>query len=217
MRFLKKQNNEKPPVNLGSILIRVAAGLFFLTMITVYLLGGLFARYVSSGQGSDSARVATFGNLTLTETGDFDGTDSKKGMIIPGVPLTKDATVTFTGSEMATVVFVEVIVPENTWITEDQMTFSYGGLAWSVDSFWEYLESDTNKGNVRYIYYKTLDPHAELDSQQIVKNGEISVSEEITKAAIGSLSNGDLSFRASVIQAGGFKTVQEAWTAMAAK
>ena len=149
--------------------------------------------------------------------GDFDGTDSKKGMIIPGVPLTKDATVTFTGSEMATVVFVEVIVPENTWITEDQMTFSYGGLAWSVDSFWEYLESDTNKGNVRYIYYKTLDPHAELDSQQIVKNGEISVSEEITKAAIGSLSNGDLSFRASVIQAGGFKTVQEAWTAMAAK
>lgn len=214
---MKKQNKEKPPVNLGNILIRVAAGLFILTMITVYLLGGLFARYVSSDHGSDSARVAAFGNLTLTETGDFDGTDSKKGMIIPGVPLTKNATVTFTGSEMATVVFVEVIVPENTWTTEDQMTFSYGGLAWSVDSFWEYLESDTNKGNVRYIYYKTLDPHAELDSQQIVKNGEISVSEEITKANIGSLGNADLTFRASVIQAGGFKTVQEAWTAMAAK
>ena len=103
---MKKQNKEKAPVNLGAILIRAAAGLFILTIISIYLLSGLFARYVSSDQGSDSARVATFGNLTLTETGDFDGTDSKKGMIIPGVPLTKNATVTFTGSEMATVVFV---------------------------------------------------------------------------------------------------------------
>ena len=57
---MRKQNNEKPPVNLGSILIRVAAGLFCLLLISVYLLGGLFARYVSRGQGADSARVAKF-------------------------------------------------------------------------------------------------------------------------------------------------------------
>ena len=50
-----------------------------------------------------------------------------------------------------------------------------------------------------------------------MKDGEISVSEEITKATIDGLANGDLAFRASVIQAGGFETVGEAWTAMAAK
>lgn len=214
---MKKQNKEKPSVNLGSILIRVAAGLFILTMISIYLLSGLFARYVSSGQGSDSARVAAFGDLTLTETGDFDGTLDKKGMIIPGVSLTKNATVTFTGSEMATVVFVEVIVPKDTWERADNRAFSYGGLAWSVASGWEYLTKDLYGGKDRYVFFKILEPNTQLSGEKIVKDGEISVSEEITKSAIGSLSNADLTFRASVIQAGGFKTVNEAWAAMAAK
>ena len=214
---MKKQNKEKAPVKLGTILIRVAAGLVILTIISIYLLSGLFARYVSSDQGSDSARVATFGNLTLTETGDFDGTDSKKGMIIPGVPLTKNATVTFTGSEMATVVFVEVVVPKDTWETADNRAFSYGGMSWSVASGWEYLKKDLYSGNDRYVFFKILEPNTQLSGEEIVKDGVISVSEEITKANIGSLGNADLTFRASVIQAGGFKTVQEAWTAMAAK
>ena len=215
---MNKQNNEKPPVNLGSILIRVAAGLFFLTMITVYLLGGLFARYVSSGHGSDSARIATFGDLTLTETGDFNGTETKKGMIIPGVPLTKDAVVTFAGSETATVVFVEVIVPEDTWETEDNRVFSYGGMSWSVASGWEYLCSDEYAGGkTRHTYYKTLDPNTELDSEPIVADGTIYVDEGITKGNLAGLADAELSFRASVIQAGSFKTVEEAWGAMAAK
>ena len=214
---MKKQNKEKAPVKLGTILIRVAAGLVILTILSLYLLSGLFARYVSSDQGSDSARVATFGNLTLTETGDFDGTDSKKGMIIPGVPLTKNATVTFTGSEMATVVFVEVIVPKDTWETADNSAFSYGGMSWSVASGWEYLTKDLYDGKDRYVFFKILEPNTQLSGEEIVKDGVISVSEEITKANIGSLGNADLTFRASVIQAGGFKTVQEAWTAMAAK
>ena len=214
---MKKQNKEKAPVKLGTILIRVAAGLVILTILSLYLLSGLFARYVSSDQGSDSARVATFGNLTLTETGDFDGTDSKKGMIIPGVPLTKNATVTFTGSEMATVVFVEVVVPKDTWETADNRAFSYGGMSWSVASGWEYLTKDLYGGKDRYVFFKILEPNTQLSGEKIVKDGVISVSEEITKADIGSLGNADLTFRASVIQAGSFKTVQEAWTAMAAK
>ena len=204
-------------MNLGSILIRVAAALFILTMLSGYLLGGLFARYVSSGLGSDSARVAVFGDLTLTETGDFDGTENKKGMIIPGVSLIKDATVTFTGSEMATLVFVEVIFPENTWETTDNRSFSYGGLSWAVASGWAYQGSEQYGGNARYVYYKVLEPNTELNDEKIVKDGEISVSEEITKAEIAGLANAELSFRASVIQAGGFKTVGEAWAAVAAK
>ena len=214
---MKKQNKEKTPVNLGCIMIRIATGLYILTMISAYLLSGLFARYVTAGHGSDSARVATFGNLMLMETGDFDGTENKKGMIIPGVPLTKDATVTFTGSEMATVVFVEVIVPEDTWETEDNRTSSYGGLAWSVASGWEYLDSDQYGGNSRYIFYILLEPNMELNGEAIVTDGKIYVDENITKDNIAGLANADLSFRASVIQVGDFKTVGEAWAAMAAK
>lgn len=215
---MTKQNNEKPPVNLGSILIRVAAGLLILTLISMYLLGSLLARYVTAGQGSDSARVATFGNLTLTEDGDFGVSGNKEGMIIPGVPLEKNATVTFTGSEVATVVFVEVIFPINTWTTKDNKAFSYGGLSWSVASNWEYLKNDTPAaGKNRYVYYQILEPNATLNGEQIIANGEIQVSDEITKYTIGSLDNAELSFRASVIQSGGFKTVGEAWEAVAAK
>ena len=84
-------------------------------------------------------------------------------------------------------------------------------------SGWEYLTKDLYGGKDRYVFFKILEPNTQLSGEKIVKDGVISVSEEITKANIGSLGNADLTFRASVIQAGGFKTVQEAWTAMAAK
>lgn len=202
----------------GERLLFLAGILFCLVLITTALLGGLFARYTISDTGSDDARVAKFGKLTLTETGDFDGTAGKKGMIIPGVPLTKDATVTFTGSEMATVVFAEVIVPKGTWETADHKMYSYGGLSWSMASGWEYLHSDEDAvGRIRHIYYKILDPNTKLDNEPIVADGIIDVDENITKANIAGLGNTKLAFRASVIQAGGFKTVEEAWAAMAAK
>lgn len=57
---MNKQNNERTPLNLGTILIRTAAVLFCLLMVSVYMMSGLFARYVSTGQGGDSARVAGF-------------------------------------------------------------------------------------------------------------------------------------------------------------
>ena len=130
----KESRKRKSSMGFGEGMMWLAGVLFCLVLITTAMMGGLFARYITSGTGSDSARVVAFGDLTLTETGDFDGTETKKGMIIPGVPLTKDATVTFTGSEMATVVFVEVIVPEDTWETADNRAFSYGGMSWSVAS-----------------------------------------------------------------------------------
>lgn len=205
-------------LTMGERLLFLAGILFCLILITTAMLGGLFARYTTSGSGSDSARVAKFGNLTLTETGDFDGTAGKKGMIIPGVALTKNATVTFTGSEMATVVFVEVIVPKDTWETTDNVLFSYGGMSWSVASGWTYLKTDEDTvGNIRHVYYQTLVPNAELVNEPIVKDGQIQVNEDITKDGIFGLANAELSFRASVIQAGGFESVKEAWAAMAAK
>lgn len=208
-------NNRKSPVNFGTIMIRVAASLFILTAITVYLLAGVLARYVTTGTGSDSARVVKFGNLTLTETGDFDGTASQKGMIIPGVDLTKDASVNFEKSEVATVVFVEVIT---NYITSDHKNYSYNGeLKWSVESGWEYLITDTYEGKTRHVYYQTVDPNEGLTADIIAENGKIAVSEAITKATITALGSGYITLRASVIQSGGFESVEAAWAAMAAK
>ncbi len=44
----------------GNILCRAAAVLFCLTLVSTYLVTGLFARYSTSGQSADSARVAKF-------------------------------------------------------------------------------------------------------------------------------------------------------------
>lgn len=53
-------NREKPPVQWGSVMIRMSAVLLVLTMISIHMMSGLYARYVSRGQGADSARVAAF-------------------------------------------------------------------------------------------------------------------------------------------------------------
>lgn len=177
---MSKQNNEKIPMSLGCILIRVAAVLFILTAISAYLLSGVFAQYVASGNGGDSARVVKFGDLTISETGDFDGTAVKKGMIIPGVNLTKDATVHFESSEVATVVFVEVMLSSNWTKTGD--TFSVGDhLSWTVAAGWTYLPNDANTANHKYVYYKVLDPNEELTADFIAENGKITVSEDESK------------------------------------
>lgn len=213
---MKQNYNRKSPVSFGSIMIRIASVLFVLTVISVYLLAGVLARYVTTGTGSDSARVAKFGELTITETGDFDGSSVKKGIIIPGVDLTKDATVHFEESEVLTIVFVEVILSDK-W-TKAGNTFMVGtSLSWSMADGWDYLDSDTYGGNNRYIYYQIVKPNDGLTADIIANDGKITVSEEITEASIDHLEVGMISLRAGAIQAGGFETVQDAWNAMAAK
>lgn len=49
--------------------MRVAAVLLALTLITSCFVGGTFAKYVTNGTGSDSARVAKFG-VTVTANGE---------------------------------------------------------------------------------------------------------------------------------------------------
>lgn len=209
--------NRRSSLTLGEKLIFLDGVLLCLVMITTALMGGLFARYVTYGTGSDSARVAKFGELTITETGDFDGTAVKKGMIIPGVDLTKNAAVDFEGSEMSTYVFVEVILSDN-WERADN-TFSAGShLSWTMADGWIYHTEDTYNGNKRYIYYQELEPNAVLTAAPIIADGgKITVSPGITKAQITALGNTAISFRASVIQSGGFETAGEAWTALAGK
>ena len=57
---MKRKNNEKPPVQWGSIMIRVAGVLLCLTLFSFYLTAGLYARYSTRGESGDSARVAAF-------------------------------------------------------------------------------------------------------------------------------------------------------------
>ena len=193
----------------------LAAILLCLTLISIHLTSGLYAKYISSASGNDSARVIKFGELTLTEEGDF--YEGNKLMIIPGVALTKKATVSFSGSESATYVFVE-ITPSK-WSTTDNKTFSLmsngkTAMQWNVAEGWLFLKSD----NGTYIYYRELTPNSELIATDIIaENGKIAVSNQITKSEIQVMTGISIKLRATVVQSGGFENPEAAWNSVAAK
>lgn len=193
----------------------IASLLFCLTLLSIHLTSGLYAKYISSASGGDSARVIKFGELTLTETGNF--YEDSKLMIIPGVDLQKKAVVNFKGSESATYVFVE-ITPTG-WSTTNNMTFSLlsngkTAIQWRVADGWVFLKSD----NGTYIYYRELTPNSELvEADIIAENGKITVSDQITKSEIEVMTGVSIKFRATVVQSGGFENPEAAWSSVAAK
>ena len=58
-----------------NIALRLASGLMLSCLLSTCVISGTFAKYVSTYDGSDSARVAkwTFGNMTELEVDMFDG------------------------------------------------------------------------------------------------------------------------------------------------
>ena len=57
------------PVAVGSMMMRIAAALICLVLISTHMMSGLYAKYTSRGTGSDSARVAAF-DVNVTGTPD---------------------------------------------------------------------------------------------------------------------------------------------------
>ena len=201
--------NQNKGITPANIMLRLAGILFCLVLITTSMMSGLYARYTAEGKGEDSARVATFGDLVLEETGDFDG---KAAMIIPGVNLKKQATVTFGSSEVSTYIFVQITAPG--WTKkDDNETFSVEDyLSWSVADGWTYLEGTS------HVYYRELAPNTPLEKADIIapltgSKDHILVSELITKDILTNLGKQDLTItlQATAIQSGGFASAKAAW------
>ena len=208
MRRGKYEKVKNPVVNVAMCMALV---LFWLVVISTYMTGGLYARYVTQGTGSDSARVIRFGELTLTETGDF--TQDGNLMIIPGVDVSKKAVVKFTGSESATYVFAKV-TPSASWSITDHKSFSLSGnfMGWSIAEGWTYLTSDSGY----HVFYRELAPNTTLEAD-LIAGGTVSVSEQITRTEMKNLPDVRIGFQAFVIQSGGFSSPQAAWESLAAK
>lgn len=192
----------------------LAALLLCLTMISMHLTGGLYARYVANGSGNDSARVIRFGDLTLTETGDFSvgGT----AYFVPGVNLNKTVTVNFNGSESATYVFVTVDVADTWDYNAGSHRFTYEGdkIVLEMDDKWSYLEDTAQP----YVFYRILKPNDQLVATPVfANNGLITVSETITKPEVLEMSDMPIDLWASAIQAIGFPDAASAWESLRAK
>lgn len=190
----------------------VAFFLLCCTLISVHLTSGLYARYTVSESGQNQAGVIRFGNVTLTEEGDFNS--DKKLVVIPGVPLNYQVTIDFTGSEAAVFLFVEAITGQ--WKIDGNRTFIYPvgenkQLVWKIDSEWEALDG------VPGVYYQCLQANEIMEQKPVIAgDGLVTVPEDLTKTELQSIEPDQLSmkFHAYVVQANGFADSKEAWNSI---
>lgn len=208
--------------------IAMAMVLLYLTIFSVYLTSGLYAKYTTQDNAGDGARVIKFGGLTLTETCGYENNaepSEQDLVIIPGVNLIKDVEVSFTGSEADTYIFVEAEMKG--WVTNDHVNFSVMSeavenengeivksseayMSVSVNGEWKFLTSDKDK----YVYYLLLESNTEMPENAekfIAKDGLITVSPKITRTEIKDMTDIEINITAYAAQAGGFLSPQAAW------
>lgn len=183
---LEKPNKRRLPLR---------AWLLYLAVATFALTGVTFSRYVASAHSQDEARVITFGDLTVTDSGSV--------QVQPGVAAQKDLTVHFDGSEAAVYVFAEV---QGDWARgADNRTYTYGAgsLSWRVADGWTHLQDN--------VYYRELAPNTALDAG-LIDGGTVDVSENMTRTELEKLSKGlHIRVRAAAVQREGGDTAQIAW------
>lgn len=171
------------------------AWLLYLAVATFALTGVTFSRYVASAHSQDGARVITFGDLTVSDSG--------SAQVQPGVAAKKDLTVRFEGSEAAVYVFVEV---QGGWTRgADNRTYTYGGgsLSWRVADGWTHLRDN--------VYYRELAPNTALDAG-LIDGGTVDVSEDMTRTQLEKLSKAlSIRVQASAVQREGGDTAETAW------
>lgn len=171
------------------------AWLLYLAVATFALTGVTFSRYVASAHSQDGARVITFGDLTVTDSGSV--------QVQPGVAAKKNLTVRFDGSEAAVYVFAEV---QGGWTRgADNRTYTYGAdsLSWRVADGWTHLQDN--------VYYRELAPNTALDAG-LIDGGTVDVSEDMTRTELEELSKAlSIHVQAAAVQREGGDTAETAW------
>lgn len=170
------------------------AWLLYLAVVTFALTGVTFSRYVASAHSQDEARVITFGDLTVTDSGSV--------QVQPGVAAKKDLTVHFEGSEAAVYVFAEV---QGGWtLGADGIYHDAAGLmTWRVADGWTHLQDN--------VYYRELAPNTVLDAG-LIDGGAVDVSEDMTRTELEELSKAlSIRVKAAAVQREGGDTAQIAW------
>lgn len=170
------------------------AWLLYLAVATFAITGVTFSRYVASAHSQDEARVITFGDLTVTDSGSV--------QVQPGVPAEKNLTVHFDGSEAAVYVFAEV---QGGWtLGADGIYHDAAGLmTWRVADGWTYLRDN--------VYYRELAPNTALTAG-LIDGGAVNVSEDMTRTELEKLSKAlSIRVRAAAVQREGGDTAETAW------
>lgn len=170
-RYMRKGKYLNKKQFFVNIPLLAASVLFWLVVITTYLASNLYAKYTTSGTATDSARIMAFGKLTVTDC-NTPASEGGQYVFVPGVPLKKQITIAFTGSNADCFVFVKA---ETTgWVPNETHTVFTGErnrLTWSVSDNWTYLCSEENY----HVYYRPLSANTPLEATDFIKDGEVYV------------------------------------------
>lgn len=134
-----------------------------LTSILIFLSGVAYAKYVESEQFENQLVIsADLGTITLNDTGaDY--------QVIPGVDITKDASVTFAVNAIPVYVYL---------IVEADFTNDANGISYQLESCWTLVDGQTNV----YVYSVDGVPVKVTNSTQtrgILLNDTIQVSQHV--------------------------------------
>ena len=144
-------------------------------------------------------------NIELTET----KPENQQAKIIPGVDIEKDPKVTVKANSEACWLFVKV---------EETGTFVANKVTYSIDDGWTQGDGTNIPANV---YYREVNAVTADTSFYVLKgnteypNGVVTVSEDLTKAEVNSITAENqpkLTFTAYAVQKDGINSAAAAWT-----
>ncbi len=141
------------------------------------------------------------GDLDLTET------PKENYLVVPGVDITKDPKVTFSGNTVDAYVFLKIDAVDAWTVTSSGTTHTYtmgsgdAKMEWVLEG-WTMLE----KG----VYYNEVAANATAQNWTVIKDNKITVGTGITETDIANYEN-DLSFTAYAVQKDTFADAAAAW------
>lgn len=194
-----------------------------ITMLVGSTLGGTLA-YLTDQTASvkNTFTVGDVGDLTLTET------PVDKYVVVPGVDITKDPTVTYEGNNIDAYIFVK-IDGGNKWkhshqpLPNNYSTNTYSvvtGNAVDLSMYFNVADGWGKLNTSEDVYWRKVTATATAAAENgklsfpIIENDTVYVSSAITEATIANYAS-ELTFTAYAIQAAGFEDdVAGAWGAL---
>lgn len=187
-----------------TVSMKVAVLLLVAVLLIGCTVGGTLAWLIATTNTVTNTFVAgDVGDLTLEEN------SGESYTVVPGVNITKNPVVTFTGNNIPAYVFVKVEADEWT-VTGSGTEYTYtmgtnSEMSWILEG-WTKLSDG--------VYYKEVAANAN-GAWHLIKDDTVTVSSAITKDTIANFES-SLSFTAYAIQQEGFASPAAAWAAASA-
>lgn len=205
-----KKSNKRAP--LFSV-THVGLILLCLVLVTGHFAGGIYAKYATENGGGDSGRVISFGELTVTEDNDL--------LVAPGCSIRRQTNVSFGGSEAQTYLFVKIGYDKDVWQWQDgtklQTNAAYTDKQTGSDLPIAQLELASNWTKLEDalgVFYLEVPSNMVIEEQPVFANSGVVDLPAVGMSKLQGLVNTSITVDVVVVQANGFKSVQDAWNAV---